>query len=175
MSGGPLALVLLASLEPEVVSFLVDKVAPHLVTPEKQQAFWSYWWTHNGTLLPADKAAIGRFLKSGDPQHLPAARGLVRMGLASIKGVGEEAARHIIEERARGGDYKSFEDFCYRIDHKTVPKKAIEAMIKAGVFDTCTPNRRMLFDNLGAYLQHAKDRRIKDEQGLVGFSLSSKR
>lgn len=56
-------------------------------------------------------------------------------GLAGIKGVGENAARSIIEEREANGEYTDLFDFAQRTDWKTVNKKCIENLILSGAFD----------------------------------------
>src|SRR5207302_4125078 len=40
----------------------------------------------------------------------------IRFGLAAIKNVGEGAMELAIRERERGGNFKSLEDFCSRLD-----------------------------------------------------------
>lgn len=59
----------------------------------------------------------------------------IRFAMTGIKGVGEGVVETIIEERQRGGPYKSFYDFFNRIDVKKVGKKAIESLVEAGCFD----------------------------------------
>ncbi len=49
----------------------------------------------------------------------------IRFGLLAIKNVGEQIAINIIEERSRGGVFKSFEDFITRVQHKDLNKKLI--------------------------------------------------
>ncbi|MGF1485003.1 MAG: DNA polymerase III subunit alpha [Opitutales bacterium] len=61
--------------------------------------------------------------------------GSIRFGLAAIKGVGDGAARAIIEERERGGAFKHLVDFARRIDLKAINRRALECLIKAGAFD----------------------------------------
>ena len=57
-------------------------------------------------------------------------------GLGSIKGIGEETAQQVINERANG-DYKSFADFFTRHNFKgsKVKKQTYEALIASGCFD----------------------------------------
>lgn len=58
-------------------------------------------------------------------------------GLGSIKGIGEDTALQIINDRKRNGEYKSFADFYFR--HKfsgsKVKKQTYEALIASGAFD----------------------------------------
>ncbi len=61
--------------------------------------------------------------------------GNVRFGLGAIKGVGENAALHLIEEREKNGPYKDIYDLVERVNLNTINKKNLEAMVHAGAFD----------------------------------------
>jgi DNA polymerase-3 subunit alpha len=69
----------------------------------------------------------------------------IRYGLAAIKNVGETAMQMSIEERERGGDYTSLEDFCGRIGTRIANRKILESLIKAGTFDFVGRERAELF------------------------------
>src|SRR3984893_552880 len=69
----------------------------------------------------------------------------IRYGLAAIKNVGEAAMQMSIEERERGGDYTSLEDFCGRIGTRIANRKMLESLIKAGAFDFVGRDRAELF------------------------------
>jgi len=58
-------------------------------------------------------------------------------GLGSIKGIGEDTANQIINERQLNGDYLSFDDFCSRHIFKgsKVKKQTYEALVASGAFD----------------------------------------
>ncbi|HBT96106.1 MAG TPA: hypothetical protein DEB24_08595, partial [Coriobacteriia bacterium] len=60
----------------------------------------------------------------------------IRFGLAGIRGVGEGAAEQIIAERERAGVYTSLHDFAFRISGSGCNKKTVEALVKAGAFDS---------------------------------------
>ncbi|MAO39526.1 MAG: DNA polymerase III subunit alpha [Pseudohongiella sp.] len=62
-------------------------------------------------------------------------KGEVVYGLGAIKGLGEGPINAIIEARSAGGPFTSLLDFCQRVDLKTVNKRALEAMVKAGAMD----------------------------------------
>ena len=72
----------------------------------------------------------------------------IRIGIYAIKNVGEEAVNEILRKRP----YKSFVDFCNKVDTKKVNKKTIEALIKAGAFDSLESNRAKLIHNLSSVL-----------------------
>jgi DNA polymerase-3 subunit alpha len=59
----------------------------------------------------------------------------IRYGLAAIKNVGQAAMEVSIQERERGGDYTSLEDFCGRLGTRVANRKMLESLIKAGAFD----------------------------------------
>jgi len=56
-------------------------------------------------------------------------------GLGAIKGLGEGPINAIIAARKTGGPFQSLLDFCSRVDLRTVNKRALEAMIRAGALD----------------------------------------
>jgi len=69
----------------------------------------------------------------------------VRFGLDAVKNVGAAAVDAIIAARDNGGGFDSIWDFCRRVDCRAVNKKAIEALIKCGAFDsTCATRAGML-------------------------------
>ena len=68
----------------------------------------------------------------------------VRFGLAGIRGVGEGVTRAIIEEREANGPYKNLHDFVERVDSSQANRRVIEALIKAGAFDSTGYPRRQL-------------------------------
>src|ERR1700726_2386267 len=86
----------------------------------------------------------------------------IRYGLAAIKNVGESAMQFSIEERDRGGNYTSVEDFCGRIGTRVANRKMLESLIKAGAFDFLGRERAELFvcidEALGAAAAAHRDR-----------------
>jgi len=63
-------------------------------------------------------------------------KGEIRFGLAAIKGVGDSAARAIIEERTRNDSFKDIFDLALRVNLRSVNKKSLEALANSGAFDT---------------------------------------
>lgn len=62
-------------------------------------------------------------------------KGEIVYGLGAIKGLGEGPINCIIAAREQGGPFGSLLDFCQRVDLRTVNKRALEALIKAGALD----------------------------------------
>ncbi len=79
----------------------------------------------------------------------------IRFGIAAVKNVGSEITRAIIEERARGGPFKTFEEFLIRIQHKDLNKKSLESLIKAGAFDSLGIERKQALENIDDILKFA--------------------
>ena len=71
--------------------------------------------------------------------------GNIRFGLSAIKGVGESAARKIIEEREQNGDFRDIFDFVERVNLHAVNKKSIESLATAGAFDNLGQHNRSQF------------------------------
>ncbi|MFY9234812.1 MAG: DNA polymerase III subunit alpha [Fimbriimonadaceae bacterium] len=68
----------------------------------------------------------------------------IRFGLAAIKGVGEGCVEAIIKDRAKNGPYRHLFEFMDRAKPCGVNKSALEALVKAGAFDSIDRNRRKL-------------------------------
>jgi len=60
----------------------------------------------------------------------------IRYGLGAVRGTGEAAIEAIIKARETGGAFKDLFDFCARVDRRQVNRRAIEALMRAGAFDS---------------------------------------
>jgi DNA polymerase-3 subunit alpha len=58
--------------------------------------------------------------------------GKIRFGLNAVKGVGESAARALIQAREEGGPFTSIWDFTERVDPSVSNKRVLEALVKCG-------------------------------------------
>ncbi len=72
-------------------------------------------------------------------------QGLIRFGLAAIKGVGESAVEHIIEVRKKGGPFTDIFNVVERVNLSTVNKRCLEALALAGGFDSFKDIQRHQF------------------------------
>jgi len=78
----------------------------------------------------------------------------VRYGLAAVKGTGQGAIEAIVAARegrdgGGGGPFRSLFDFCARVDRKSVNKRAVEALVKAGAFDALHADRAATLASVG--------------------------
>lgn len=63
-------------------------------------------------------------------------------GLGAIKGLGEGPVANIIAARKTGGPFVSLLDFCQRVDSRSVNKRTLEALVKAGALDSLQPGTK---------------------------------
>ena len=78
--------------------------------------------------------------------------GNIRFGLVAIKGIGWGAIESLVAERREYGPFKSFDDFCRRMNGRELNRRAVENLIKAGAFDSLGYKRRALIQIAGAVL-----------------------
>ena len=84
---------------------------------------------------------LGPDVNESVPRFGVNARGDIRFGMASVKGVGENAVSAIVSERKANGPYKSIFDFVQRVNLSACNRKNIENLAMAGAFD-CFPEIR---------------------------------
>lgn len=65
----------------------------------------------------------------------------IRFGLYTIKNVGIQAVKHILEVR-KNGEFKDLYDFCQRVDLRIVNRKVMESLILSGSMDSFSGHRR---------------------------------
>ena len=70
----------------------------------------------------------------------------IRFGLAAVKSVGVSAAEEILRARDDRGEFKSIGDFARRVSTTKFNRRAWEALIKAGAFDSFADRSDALFN-----------------------------
>ena len=81
-------------------------------------------------------------INNSNYKFTPLKNKIINYGLGAIKGVGENAARHIWDVKKSKGDYKSIDDFCSRVNLSIVNSGTIESLISSGCFDTISNKTR---------------------------------
>jgi len=100
--------------------------------------------------------------------------GAIIYALSAIKNVGEAAMAHIVERRNAGGPFTDILDFADRVDVKSIGKRAIENLARAGAFDGLCASRAQALacaDLLSRASACAAEERTSDQGGL--FSLDA--
>lgn len=109
-------------------------------------------------------------INSSNLEFTPTDEG-VRFGLAGVRGVGEKVVEEILKERNSGGNFNSLHDFVNRMDTKCYNRKTLEALIKAGAFDTTGYTRKQLmyFLDETPLLESASKRQKDRDMGQVSM------
>ena len=79
----------------------------------------------------------------------------IRYSLSSIKNVGTDAIKNIVQIREKDGEFKNIDDFLNRVPYSLITKKSIESLIKSGAFDKIEPNRNKLFKSIDLMLNYS--------------------
>jgi DNA polymerase III subunit alpha len=108
-------------------------------------------------ILPPD-------INSSDVNFTPTPSG-IRFGLAAIKNVGETAITSIVANKP----FKSLFDFCERADLRTVNKRVVESLIKAGAFDSLDQDRALLYANIDRAMDWGQRKQREKEIGQGGL------
>ncbi len=96
-------------------------------------------------------------------------KGVIRFGLAAVKGVGEKAVEQIIATRQKVTQFQSLFHFCENVDLRAVNKQVIEALIKAGAFDRLGGNRAQMIAGLEKAMQIGSSLQADRQNGQLSF------
>ncbi|MHC5146157.1 MAG: DNA polymerase III subunit alpha, partial [Planctomycetota bacterium] len=95
--------------------------------------------------------------------------GVIRFGLAAVKGVGEKAVEQIIKARETAGRFKSLFHFCENVDLRAVNKQVLEALIKGGAFDSSGGSRAQMMAGLERAMQMGSSMQSDAASGQMNF------
>ena len=98
---------------------------------------------------------------------------VVRFGLGAVSKVGHGAVEAVIQARNAGGPFASLWDFLCRVDLRIVNKSVVENLVRAGAFDTVSPNRRQLLEGLPDLVQAAQKKSAEGLQRSLFDSIGS--
>ncbi|MDR0485903.1 MAG: DNA polymerase III subunit alpha [Elusimicrobiota bacterium] len=100
----------------------------------------------------------------------------IRFGLLAIKTVGEGAAQSIVSARKEGGGFKDWDDFLQKVDLKSLNKRALENLAKAGAFDCFGAKKEKIRAQIIKSADSAVDKAAKvksDKYSNQGFLFDS--
>jgi DNA polymerase-3 subunit alpha len=86
-------------------------------------------------------------------------------GLGAIKGVGQSAIESLLEERRDNGAFADLFDLCRRVDTRKINRRVLEALIRAGAFDTMGDTRAAQVANLPMALKMAEQAARNQDTG----------
>jgi len=105
--------------------------------------------------------------KAGEGAHTN--RGVVRFGLAAVKGVGGKAVEQIISARKEIGKFQSLFHFCENVDLRAANKQVLESLIKAGAFDRLGGNRAQMAAGLEIAMENGASLQADKIKGQMSF------
>ncbi|HPP30439.1 MAG TPA: DNA polymerase III subunit alpha [bacterium] len=97
----------------------------------------------------------------------------ILFGLSAVKNVGTGAIKSIIEAR-KEGLFTSLFDFCERVNLRSVNKKVIESLVKAGAFDYLEIPRSQLFAMIDEAIERGSRMQKKKSEGEVDIFATGK-
>jgi DNA polymerase-3 subunit alpha len=104
-------------------------------------------------LLPPDiNLSDYRFTPVGEPGKRATQ---IRYGLGAVKGSGQNAIEAIIAAR-REGQFTDLFDFVKRVDKRQINRRTIDALIRAGAFDSFNVDRAILLASVGLAMESAE-------------------
>lgn len=97
--------------------------------------------------------------------HFSVEGGSIRFGLAGIKGIGEDPARLIVQERESNGPYEDIDDFIHRSEQSLLCTRILEGLILTGAFEG---RREDMLESLPGMLDaERRCRRYDEGNGLL--------
>ncbi|MDI7774850.1 DNA polymerase III subunit alpha [Asticcacaulis sp. EMRT-3] len=151
------------------VEFFAATLSLDITNTDKLAVFYQDARRFNVTIRPPD---INRSMADFDVDN-----GEVLYALGAIRNVGFEAMQSVVQAREEGGKFTDLFDFLERIDPKSVNKRAIENLARAGAFDSIHPNRAQIVaaaDILIAYAQSIAADRVAAQVSLFGSNEASR-
>ncbi len=134
-------------------AFMAATLSSEMADTDKVQFFVADAVSHGLTFLPPD-------VNRSRHRFTPVDAKTIRYGLGAIKGTGESAIGAMQRARegvnGKAGDFTDLFDFCKRIDKRVVNRRVIEALVRAGAFDSIEENRARLMASVGIALEAAE-------------------
>ncbi|MGB2090974.1 MAG: DNA polymerase III subunit alpha [Akkermansiaceae bacterium] len=148
------------------VEFMAGLLSNELNNTEKIGIFISECHRMDIEVLPPD---INQSQLRFAPESTPSGRMAIRYGLAAIKNVGEGAMATAIAEREKNGAFANLDDFSNRLDSRSVNKRILENLIKAGALDWTGETRAGMFSRVEQVVASASSAQRDRAQGQVSL------
>ena len=143
-------------------AFMAANLSLVMGDTDKVQIFYDDAREHGLEILPPD-------INASDYRFTPLDAKRIRYGLGAVKGTGEQAIESIVAARASAGPFTDLADFCRRVDRRLVNRRAMEALIRAGAFDSIEANRATMLATLGNAIEAAeKGEQFASQTSLFG-------
>jgi DNA polymerase-3 subunit alpha len=142
-------------------AFMAATLSGDLDNTDKVRIFYLDALQQGLRILPPDVNSSGYVFS-------PVDESTIAYGLGAVKGTGEAAIGNIARARENGA-FKDLFDFCRRVDKRIVNRRTVEALIRAGAFDSINDHRACLMATLDAALASADQQaRAANQNSLFG-------
>jgi DNA polymerase III subunit alpha len=142
-------------------SFMAATLSADMDNTDKVRIFYVDTLQQKLRILPPDVNSSGYVFSPVDEKT-------IAYGLGAIKGTGEAAIANLVKAR-ESGPFKDLFNFCRRVDKRIVNRRTVEALIRAGAFDSINDHRASLMSTLDAALQSADQHaRFANQNSLFG-------
>ncbi len=130
-------------------AFMAATLSADMDATDKVKNFYEDTVANGLEVLPPDINLSGyRFAPENTKQ--------IRYGLGAVKGTGEAAISAIVEAREKDGPFKDLFDLVRRVDKRSVNRRTLESLIRAGAFDSIDDHRAALLASVGMALELAE-------------------
>ena len=142
-------------------AFMAATLSADMDNTDKVRIFYLDTLQQGLRVMPPDVNSSGYVFSPVDEKT-------IAYGLGAIKGTGEAAIANIAKARESGA-FKDLFDFCRRVDKRVVNRRTIEALIRAGAFDSINDHRACMMATLDAALASADQQaRAANQNSLFG-------
>src|ERR671935_1039491 len=125
-------------------AFLAANLSAVMDDTDKVRQFYEDALANGLAVLPPD-------INASEYRFVPVDERTVRYGLGAVRGTGEAAINAVLEARSRA-PFRDLFDFCRRVDKRIVNPRVVEALVRAGAFDSLEPHRARLLASVGRAL-----------------------
>ena len=112
---------------------------------------------------------LGPDFNESDHDFTPLGDDTIRFGLGAVKGVGDKAIETIVEARRKVGRFDSIQSMLLEIDLTAVNKTALEALTRAGAFDSTGHTRAAVAKRMEALSKWAAGEQADRRSGQGGL------
>ena len=135
------------------VEFMAALLSNEINNTDKISVFVEECKSMGIKVLPPD---VNKSLLKFSPEDSPGEDATsIRYGLAAIKNVGAAAMDLAINERVEGGAFDCVDDFARRQQSRSVNKKILESLTRAGAFDFSGEERARIFARVDSIISAA--------------------
>ena len=158
-----------------IIEFIIASMNLEMHDTDKLYIFTQEAKSHNVCIMPPD-------INNSDIKFTEV-DGKISYALAACKNTGENTAFAIVNERKQNGKFINIEDFITRVDKKTINKKSLESLAKAGAFASIHNNAAEILDNVEKIIKYSGNKTLQptlfgdtklDLQSIKQFSKKEK-